>query len=873
MNNQLRREYMLLDSLPVSREKNQPKWHHSKEIVAIIGIGLCVLLLLSIYTYSPGDISFYMSPPNDPPQNAVGWLGAQLAWIFFFLFGVASFVVPFLFLIPAVNLVIQIVYPELKKNPWSWMKVLWAFVFVFTLACLVQLFFPGLMQEKYRLEGSGGFCGGVFTGRLFFPLLGKTGSAIFLGIAYLISLVMMLEFKPISLTVDSFRWLRDYIRNREDLRIERESDPKERARLMRKRAERLAKEAEKLSKAKRREIEEELINEQEQEQQDDGDNEEPPSQPPPQIIDTTIPSARKEEASAEHHVKSGEKDEPEIPPSTPKKNPVSSSRMSPKESMPVPALANVTFENYEMPPLDLLQASSAPSGNPVSNEAELLAQADILVNTLKQFGITVFQRTITKGPTITRFELEPEPGVKLEKIVSLEKNMAMALQAEAINILAPIPGKNTVGVEVANSKKVTVYFTDLLTSDVWVHSKAKIPVALGKDVYGNIVVGDLTEMPHVLVAGTTGSGKSVCISSIILSMLYKFTPENLRLIMIDPKVVEMQVYNKLPHLVVPVVTDPKKVIRALQWVVKEMEKRYQIFAAAGVRNISTFNARPKPEKPLPEPLDLEEELEKEDDGDADPAGEENIPDEQQSLPIVVPRDDDLIIPDKMPYIVVIVDELADLMQTAPADVESLIARITQMARAAGIHMIIATQTPRADIVTGVIKANVPARIALQVASKLDSRVILDANGADKLLGKGDMLYLPPGSSKLVRAQGAYITDEEVHAVVDFIGKQAPALFEPEIHSRLQKDESEVSDITDEDKQLVQQCLEITRQEGRASTSLLQRRLRLGYTRAARIMDIFEDYGIVGPKDGAKDREILIDLSNPEEFRRVEAIFD
>jgi len=869
----------------VSRERNQPKWHHSKEIVAIVGIGLCVLLLLSIYTYDSGDISFYMSPPYDPPHNAVGWLGAQLGFIFFFLFGVSSFVVPFLCLIPAVNLVFQIIYPELKKNPWSWIKVLWAFVFLFTLACLSQLFFPHLMKSNYGLEGSGGYIGVLFVGGIFFPLLGKSGAAIILGITYLISLVMMLEFKPITLTIESFRWVRDYIRNREDMRIEREEDPRERVKLMRKRAERLSKEAEKLSKSKQREIDEEILRQEEAIRMEEREaamiQAEAVPQPPPQIIDTTISPVRKKISE------DGDEDAPdEIPgdddqvgakamkaSGKDRKTPVGGRSLS-KEPVPAVTLANVSYKNYELPSLDLLQTPPVPVGTPVSNEIELLGQADILVNTLKQFGITVYQRTITKGPTITRFELEPEAGVKLEKIVSLEKNMAMALQAEAINILAPIPGKNTVGVEVANSKKVTVFFTDLLTSDTWVNSKAKIPVALGKDVYGNIVVGDLAEMPHVLVAGTTGSGKSVCISSIILSMLYKFSPENLRLIMIDPKVVEMQVYNKLPHLVVPVVTDPKKVIRALQWVVREMEKRYQIFAAVGVRNISTFNDRPKPKIPIPEPLDLQEVLEKEDDEDG--AGEGALGHKEQEpevLPIVVPRDDDLIIPDKMPYIVVIIDELADLMQTAPADVESLIARITQMARAAGIHMLIATQTPRADVVTGVIKANVPTRIALQVASKLDSRVILDANGADKLLGKGDMLYLPPGSSKLIRAQGAYITDEEVSAVVDYISKQAPALFEPEVHSRLEKDDADGSEITDEDKRLVQQCLEIALQEGRASTSLLQRRLRLGYTRAARIMDIFEDYAIVGPKDGAKDREILVDLNNPDEFRRIEALFD
>lgn len=858
---------ILLESLCVTKQQALSKWHHSKEIVAIIGIGLCVLLLLGIYTYDPRDISFNVSTVNDPLQNAVGWIGAQIGFYLFFLFGAGSFVVPFLFLIPAINLVIQIVYPELKKKPWSWTKVIWAFFFLITLSCLIQLFAPLLFKESYQLFGSGGYLGSILVGGVFNPLFGKMGAAIILGVVYLIALVFMLELKPITLTVDSIRWVRDYFRDREEKKIEQADNPKEKARLMRKRAERLEKDAEKLSKDR------DYADPEDQRQIKRAEEPSPP-QPPPEIVDTTIVSGHGQmdlpsEPGESQNDSSGQGTTARPHSGADKKSAVT-------EIVSSVALASVSYENYEFPTLDLLQ--SAPSGAgavPATNQDELRAQADILVNTLKQFGITVYQRTITKGPTITRFELEPEAGVKLEKIVSLEKNLAMALQAEMIHILAPIPGKNTLGVEVANSKKVTVLFKDLLTSSAWIDSKAKIPVALGKDVYGKIVVGDLSEMPHVLVAGTTGSGKSVCISSIILSMLYKFSPENLRLILIDPKVVEMQVYNKLPHLVVPVVTDPKKVIRALQWVVKEMEKRYQIFASVGVRNISTFNGRPKKEQAFVEDLDLAEDLEKnqeDDGGSGKDSGEESLS-EQQTLPIVVPRDDDLIIPDKMPYIVIIIDELADLMQTAPADVEGLIARITQMARAAGIHMVIATQTPRADVVTGIIKANVPSRIALQVASKIDSRVILDENGADKLLGKGDMLYVPPGSSKPTRAQGAYITDEEVQGVVDFISKQAPALFEPEIHSKLQNDESESPDITDEDKTLVRQCLEIARQEGRASTSLLQRRLRLGYTRAARIMDIFEDYAIVGPKDGARDREILVDLSNPDEFQKTLLIFE
>ena len=443
--------------------------------------------------------------------------------------------------------------------------------------------------------------------------------------------------------------------------------------------------------------------------------------------------------------------------------------------------------------------------------------------------------------------------MRVDRIANLEKDIARATRAEKINILAPIPGKDTVGIEIANSKKIKVVFRELLESDEWVNSKAKIPLALGKDVYGRTIIADLAQMPHLLIAGTTGSGKSVCVNAIIASMLYKFSPEELRFIMIDPKVVEMQHYGKLPHLAANVVTEPKKVLLALRYVIDEMERRYRIFAKCGLRNIHGFNARPLEKKP-------DEDVSPESTPADNDAEDEGIEDAVLEIP-PPKKGEELVIPERLPFIVVIIDELADLMQTAPADVESAIARITQMARAAGIHMIVATQTPRADVVTGVIKANIPSRIAFQVASKLDSRVILDANGADKLLGQGDMLYLPPGTSTLVRAQGVLVTDEEIHRVVDYVGAQAEPTFDPGFHEAMTSSGGGDDDVTEEDEELVARCLGIIKQEGKASTSMLQRRLRLGYTRAARVVDILEQRGIVGPKDGAKDREILVDLDS------------
>jgi len=395
-----------------------------------------------------------------------------------------------------------------------------------------------------------------------------------------------------------------------------------------------------------------------------------------------------------------------------------------------------------------------------------------------------------------------------------------------------------------------VTLRELMQSADWEEGKrrCKLPLALGKDVYGNVIIADLAQMPHLLIAGTTGSGKSVCINALIASILFRFTPEELRFIMIDPKVVEMQIYEKLPHLAFPVVTDPKKVLIALRWLSDEIDRRYKIFARVGVRNITSFNARP--------PKKTQKELD--DDIVAGVADAGPWP-ATAATEIHVPREGELVIPDKLPYIVLIIDELADLMQTAPADVESSIARMAAIARAAGIHLILATQTPRADVITGVIKANIPSRIAFQVASKIDSRVILDENGADRLLGQGDMLYLPPSTSRLIRAQGVLVTDDEIRELVDFVSGQGGPAFDSAMQDRLQSGATPVEEVTEEDEELVEKCLEIIRQEKRASTSLLQRRLRLGYTRAARIVDILEQRGILGPGEGAKPREILVDL--------------
>lgn len=488
-----------------------------------------------------------------------------------------------------------------------------------------------------------------------------------------------------------------------------------------------------------------------------------------------------------------------------------------------PVLDPADVENYQLPGLDLLDEQNPDNFSVVTPEELLQVQATV-IEALADFGLAVEPRDITCGHAVTRYELHPAKGVRVDKIVSLERDIARVTCAERINILAPVPGKDTVGIEIANSRKLEVTFRELLESEDWLRTDARIPLALGKDIYGNSIIGDLAQMSHLIMAGTTGSGKSVCINSIIASILYRFTPDHLRFIMIDPKMVEMQIYNTLPHLIIPVVTDPKKVLLAFRWIIDEMEKRYKIFAKAGVRNIAKFNARAKSPRHS-------------DDGTQTSVG-------------------------TMSYIVVIINELSDLMRTVPSEVENAIARITQMGHVVGIHMIIATQTPRADVVTGVIKANIPSRIAFQVSSGLDSRIILDEKGAERLLGQGDMLYQPPGNALISRVQGVLATDDEICRLVDFASAQSTPDFEREIHTRVVEGK-EPEELSDEDEELVQQCIEIMKQERKASTSLFQRRLRLGYTRAARVIDILEQRGYIAAGEDAKPREILVNMDNLE----------
>ena len=786
----------------------------------LVGIGLIlggVLLFVSLLRFTPEDFVDWKvlgsfapkDAPDGPTRNLIGPLGALIGFVFVGLFGAAAYLIA-------------------AGTVWLGVAIAW---FKSRLGLRTVVGFASLMLASAALFNVLGWDGGAGLGSwaggalgeglgnyIFKGLLGTVGSAIVLLGVYLVSLILLTGWHPVAFVrtgVHATRdWFVDWMERRAVARnAPAPAPPVKRAR----------KRARRVESADESEVE------------PNGQAVLPlRATPTPQIIDASTRRTPRAELGArpferKKHLHTG--------------------------------LSTEGFENYELPGFDLLEYDENEEP-PEDFSEELLATQTTIIETCRAFGVEVTPGDITRGPTITRYEIYPSVGLRVSRISQLEADLARATKAERINILAPIPGKDTVGIEIANDQKVAVALRELLQDEAFRSSKRKIPLALGKDVYGNTVIGDLAAMPHCLVAGATGAGKSVCINSIITSILYKFGPDELRFIMIDPKVVEMQVYAKLPHLVVPVVTDPKRVVGALKWCVNEMERRYKIFAKLGVRNFDSFNARVRPVPeiiPEEEQKEIDEIVDEEavesmakafEDGDLGPVATAEEEEEENDE-----------IPDRFPYIVVIIDELADLMQTAPADIEGSIARIAQKARAAGIHLIVATQTPRADVVTGIIKANIPSRIAFQVSSSLDSRVILDSKGAENLVGKGDMLFLPPGQAKLERAQGAFVSDEEVENIVNFCANQSEQKFEESIQRVIESggtvgDDGE-EEVSDADEEIIERCIEVLRVEGKASTSLLQRRLRLGYTRAARMIDILEARGMVGPGDGAKPREVLI----------------
>ena len=485
---------------------------------------------------------------------------------------------------------------------------------------------------------------------------------------------------------------------------------------------------------------------------------------------------------------------------------------------------------YQYPPLSLLNESGADSGGEAQGELTINRQR--LSDTIRSFGIEANIINIVRGPSVTRYELELDQGVRLNKLTNLADDIALALGATGVRI-APIPDKiSVVGIEVPNKVVSPVSIHEVIGSRNFTDSKSKVSFAVGKDISGRCVVGDISKLPHLLIAGTTGSGKSVCTNSIITSLLYKATPEEVRLIMVDPKMVELGIYNGIPHLLIPVVTDPKKAAGALQWAVTEMMKRYRTFSEVGVRKLDEYNALAAKTEGM----------------------------------------------EKMPNVVVLIDELADLMLVAAKEVEESICRVAQMGRASGMHLVIATQRPSADVITGLMKANIPSRIAFAVASAMESRIILDTMGAEKLVGRGDMLFAPLGSGKPQRVQGCFISDEEVARVVEFVKKSGTANYSDEVMHEIEQHAAEKEKnakgvggsapeaVDDEFDELISSAIEVVLETGQASVSMLQRRLKLGYARAARLVDQMEEKGVVGPFEGSKPRQLLITKEQWQEMQ-------
>ena len=777
-------------------EAPRPTFPLNREIVGIFLVTLAVLVFLSLWSFSLRDVGWFALPESEmveaqgSPHNLVGLVGAYIAASLIWVVGSASLAIPFLILLHGIR-----VFQQEHKSVKS---LLGSVLLVLCMSTLVWLHHPLSVQSLQDGITSGVYAGqaGAWTAGELKPLFGQWGSTVLLASLLLVSLLLI---TPFSLSAGVGL---------------------------------IPKGVGKMGGLVRR----------------------PAWHWPAWLKDRWQPKANK---PLKIHRKLGEqrtafsflkKDAPVQEPSL--------------EDDPAPAPAEIGFESprrraeaarpdvvrpeavrkvgkgYHLPdPVALLDAP--PVSNTRQTDQILESQSQILTSTLQNFGIAGKVTEVHPGPVITMYEFAPGPGIKVARIVTLAHDLAMALKATSVRIVVPLPGKSTVGIEVPNPERETVALREILTNEVYARSRSrsKLTLALGKDIFGRPCVADLKTMPHLLVAGATGAGKSVGLNSMLLSLLFSAHPDEVKLLLIDPKVLELQVYDGIPHLLHPVLTSPKAAARGLTWVLQEMERRYRLLAEYGVRNIHAYNQKV---------------------GDGPRAVPQNTPPPRRDRlasaaePPAEEAGDLEAAHEPLPYIVVVVDEFADLMMTAPKEVEEKIARLAQMARASGIHLILATQRPSVDVVTGLIKANFPTRIAYQVSSKTDSRTILDANGAEALLGLGDMLYLPPGTGRLTRLHGSYVSDDEVRRVVEYVKAQAGPDFSSEPVFR---DQANVEEDQERDE-IYEQAREVVLTSGQASASLIQRRLRLGYPRAARMIEQMEEEGIVSAPGRDGRREVL-----------------
>jgi len=728
------------------------------EIIAVVLFAISLFLFLSIFTFTEQDLSFYTSTPNVVSQNATGIAGAYIGGLLLFFIGGAAYVIPLLTLVWGVSRLLQM---EQRKVSF---KLFGTTVLVAAVSSSLSM-----MSEASRtLAFSRGGIIGSIVSEFLLEYLGQVGATVFIAAMIILSVLIATEFLLLPILAGMFRFISRAPGHIKDAMPEKVSIP----------LPQISSGKNKLKAAK-----EEM--------------------------------ARKLEAMKQQVEEARKSSMERKSLSNPKPAPVSSSgpkivaAEKPQKTSPNPVRvtsSTSTGAEYKLPGHDLL--NTRPKINMKERDEDLKKRAVTLENTLSEFGVEAKVVKINRGPVITMYELEPAMGTKVNKITSLSDNISLAMRSANIRIVAPLPGKGTIGIEVPNSKSELVLIRDIIETAEYSEDKAPLKFALGKDISGAPIITDLAKMPHLLIAGATGSGKTVCINCIVSSLLYNASPEELRFMMIDPKRVELMIFEGIPHLVSPIVTNSKKAAAALSWVIAEMERRYEVFAEKGVRNIAAYKEKKSEED------------------------------------------------EKLPYIVVVVDELADLMVVAQQDVEGAIMRIAQLSRAAGIHLILATQRPSVNVITGVIKANFPARISFKVASKVDSRTVLDANGAEKLLGRGDMLFMEPGESALIRGQCSLVEDSEIRNMVKFIKQQAPPQYIDEAVAKQEK--KTAGGVEQEKDDLYMEAVKIVIGTKQASVSMVQRKLRVGYTRAARMIDIMENEGIVGPYNGSKPREILIE---------------
>ena len=755
-------------------------------IAVVVLVLLSILLMILIYTKS-------------------GRLGAELSPMLGGIMGFIKYIIP-------IGLLLIAIYMTNNDKEFITHKLIQYGVFLICVATLLTLFqcdidtnkeFSEVIEDCYY-QGEKDVGGGAIGAIIAFPLitlLGEIGAIILtIGIS-LIMLIFMFGIRPAEM-------ISDFLDNMKEKREERisknsytEPEEKHKETKMEKKLREKA-EAEKLAS----QIENQLtINLNDNQNEDDGIN---------------IPFFAKKKSKQKENM-----DSPDVIDSNLFKQVEEEKADKTKEVLQLEHTITVEDDNYEFPPVQLL-SEAEKKANKGSKKA-VTDTATKLQKTLYSFGVSAKVENVSVGPAITRYELKPAEGVRVSKIANLADDIALNLAAESIRIEAPIPGKQAVGIEIPNKENETVHLREIIEDNSFINHKSKLAFALGKDVAGQAVVTDISKMPHVLIAGATGSGKSVCINTLITSIIYKAKPSEVKLLMVDPKVVELSVYNGIPHLLIPVVTDPKKAAGALAWAVQEMENRYQVFASKGVRDIKGYNELMKKET-------------------------------ENSI---------------LPQIVIIIDELADLMMVSPKDVEDSICRLAQKARAAGMHLVIATQRPSVDVITGIIKANIPSRISFAVSSQVDSRTILDMAGAEKLLGKGDMLFYPSGAPKPTRVQGAFISDQEVEKIVDFVKSNGEVTYNEDIIEQIEnanktEKELEAEQAADDDgaDPLLMEAIDTVVDTRQASTSFIQRRFKVGYARAGRIIDQMEERGIISGYQGSKPREVLMSKEKWQELK-------